>query len=177
MTTNFARSSARPAAPDFYGSTPGGIYELVSCHFAIDVEGIWVAVFTGCSGLSGEIEVETYHEGGLNDYEHKLPGRATYGNVTLSGGVGNSIDLWDWFHRAAAGRVRRRDVSIVMYAQNHVEALRWNLAGAYPVAWSGPDFDAGGEEATVHRLELAHNGISLSPPPLAVKTLLMSLGN
>ena len=32
--------------------------ELVSCRFSIDIEGMILAVFTECSGLSGEVEVE-----------------------------------------------------------------------------------------------------------------------
>ena len=90
--------------------------ELVSCRFCIDIEGLWVAVFTECSGLSGEIEVETYQEGGLNDYEHKLPGRAKYGNITLKSGVASSLDLWDWFQSVATGsfklpaRFKNRDI-------------------------------------------------------------------
>ena len=134
--------------------------ELTSCRFSIDIEGLILAVFTECSGLSGEVEVETYQEGGLNDYEHKLPGRTKYGNVTLKSGVANAVDLWDWFQRGATGNVIRRDLSIVMYAQDHGEAMRWNLLQAFPVQWQGPDFTAGSTDIAVHSLELAHNGIS-----------------
>ncbi|MDE2778223.1 MAG: phage tail protein [Chloroflexota bacterium] len=175
-TSSYALSAARTAAPGLTSTFYGRIDELASNRFAVDVEGLLVAVFTGCSGLSAEIEVETYQEGGLNDYEHKLPGRTSYGNISLTGGVGNSIFMWDWFHRAAVGEVRRRDISIVMYMRNNFEAMRWNLTGAIPVAWEGPEFDAESEEVTVHSLEIAHNGISLSPPALAVKALLMAVG-
>ena len=134
--------------------------ELASCRFSIDVDGLILAVFTECNGLSAEIEVEPYSEGGLNDYVHKLPGRTKYGNVTLKSGVANAVDLWDWFHYGATGTIRRKNVSIVMYLQNQQEAMRWNLLGAWPVSWQGPDFSAGSTDIAVHSLELAHNGIS-----------------
>ena len=134
--------------------------ELASCRFSIDIEGLIVAFFTECSGLSGEVEVETYQEGGLNDYEHKLPGRTKYGNITLKSGVANAVDLWGWFQDIATGNVKRRDLSIVMYTQDQREAMRWNLVHAFPVQWQGPDFSAGSTDITVHSLELAHNGIS-----------------
>ena len=138
------------------------IEELTSNRFCIDIDGLLVAVFKECSGLNGEVEIETYQEGGLNDYEHKLPGRAKFGNVTLKGGVANTIDLWAWFQSVATGKVERRDVSVVMYRQNSEEAMRWNLRAAYPVKWQGPDFTAGDTNVSVHSLELAHHGLELS---------------
>ena len=140
--------------------------ELTVSRFSVDDQGMVLAVFTECSGLSGEIEVETYQEGGLNEYEHKLPGRTKYGNVTLKGGVANSAEMWPWFHRAATGYIERRELSIVMYLQERFgpfqgEAMRWNLAGAYPVRWEGPSFSAGDNNVAVHSLELAHNGITV----------------
>ena len=148
------------------GRSDNGSYnridELTTTRFCIDIDNLLVGIFRECSGLTGEIEVETYQEGGLNDYEHKLPGRAKYGNITLKGGVVNTIDLWEWFHDVTAGRVERRDVSVVMYRPNAEEALRWNLRAAYPVKWQGPDFAAGDTNASIHSLELAHNGLTLS---------------
>ena len=36
------------------------IDELAVSRFAVEIEGFLVATFTECSGLSGEVEVETY---------------------------------------------------------------------------------------------------------------------
>jgi phage tail-like protein len=143
-------------------ATYGRIEELAATRFCVDVDGLLVAIFKECSGLSVEIEVETYQEGGLNEYEHKLPGRAKHGNVTLGSGVASAVEFWDWIHSVSTGRVQRRDVSIVMYFQDQTEAMRWNLLKAYPVRWRGPEFTAGDTNVAVHSLELAHNGISLS---------------
>jgi phage tail-like protein len=125
-------------------------------------------MFAECSGLGGEIEVQTYREGGLNEYEHKLPGATKYGNVTLRSGVADSTYLWDWFEAASTGGgpVNRREVSIVMYQQSHEgvsqgEAMRWTLHDAYPVRWEGPAFKATDNSVAVHALELAHHGIKL----------------
>ncbi|MBM3941664.1 MAG: phage tail protein [SAR202 cluster bacterium] len=145
--------------------------ELAACRFAVDIDGLWVAEFKECTGLSGQVEVETYQEGGLNGYEHKLPGRITYGNLTLRSGVANSMDLWDWFQNMSQGVVERRDVSVILFAQNGGEVMRWNLTGAFPVSWQGPDFAAGATEVAVHSLELTHNGISLSKPNLLLRAL------
>ncbi len=141
------------------------IEELTVSRFCVDISGLVVAVFSECSGLGGEIEVETYREGGVNDFEHKLPGPAKYGNLTLKSGVAASAELWEWFHSVATGNIERREVSIVMYLQNRDgpyqgEAVRWNLSRAYPVRWEGPSFTADDNNVAVHSLELAHHGIT-----------------
>ena len=136
--------------------------ELITSRFGVDISGLLVAAFTECSGLSGEIEVETYQEGGLNDYEHKLAGRTKYGNVTLKNGVATAINLWKWFSDVATGKIERREISIIMYSQSMEEQLRWNLTGAFPVRWQGPEFSASDSNVAVHSLELAHHGITLS---------------
>ena len=136
--------------------------ELTVSRFFVEVDGLLVASFRECSGLSGQIAVETYQEGGLNSFEHKFPGRTSYGNVTLGTGVANATGLWDWFYNVSMGVFERRNVSIVMYLQTHLESMRWNLEKAYPVSWTGPSFTAGDANVAVHSVELAHHGRTIS---------------
>ena len=143
---------------------PAYVDELTANHFYVNVDDLLVAVFKECSGLSGEIEVETFREGGVNTYEHKLPGRVKYGNLTLRSGVANATPMWEWFCQAATGQVARKNLSIIMYLQDRGESMRWDLAAAYPVRWQGPEFKAEDNSVAVHSLELAHNGIKLRKP-------------
>lgn len=136
--------------------------ELTVSRFCIDIGGLLVASFRECSGLSGEIEVESLAEGGLNGYEHKLPGRAKFGNVSFRSGIVSTLDMWEWFYNAVTGKIERKDISVVMFLQTYTEAMRWNLAAAFPVRWEGPSFTAGEASVAVHSIELAHNGITLS---------------
>jgi len=141
--------------------------ELTSSRFYVDFDSQLVAVFKECSGLSGEIEIETFKEGGVNDHEHKLPGRIKYGNLTLRGGVANAVPLWDWFSEATTGQITRRNFSIIVYEQDCSEAIRWDVKEAYPVRWQGPDFKAEDNSVAVQSLELAHNGIKLNKQNLS----------
>ncbi len=142
------------------------VEEMLSSRFAVEIEGIVVASFKECSGLNGEIQVETYREGGLNDYEHKFPGLATYGNLTLKSGVASAMDFWRWFYRTTMGTIEKKQVSVILY--NHDlddgkrgEAMRWNLLNAFPVKWEGPTLSASDANVVVQSLELAHHGITL----------------
>jgi len=41
----------------------------------------------------------------------------------------------------------------------------WSFAGAYPVKWTGPDANAGGNEMMTETLEIAHLGAVTKPVP------------
>ena len=142
------------------------VEERIGSRFSVEIDSIVVASFKECSGLNGEIEVETYREGGLNDYEHKLPGLAKYGNLTLKSGVANSMDFWKWFYKTTMGTIERKQVSVILYNHDHDdgrlgEGMRWNLLNAFPVKWEGPTFNASDANVVVQSLELAHHGITL----------------
>src|SRR5881398_3646183 len=63
-----------------------------------------VAGFSECSGLEGSMEVFEYKEGGVNDYVHKFPTRASHANITLKhGGIDLYEDLWSWHNDFVLG--------------------------------------------------------------------------
>ena len=141
--------------------------EGVQTNFSVEVDLTVVGIFMGVSGLSATIETRTYAEGGVNGYEHTLPGPIRYGNITLTMGIVNGNELWSWFQGIATvgpTPLMRRNISIVLRQGNSNspfggEVKRWNLLWAYPVAWTGPDLNAGTQEVAVQTLELAHQGI------------------
>ena len=47
-------------------------------------------------GLSAELEVTVYPEGGVNDHVHQLPVRHSWGRITLRRGVVRDPGLWSW---------------------------------------------------------------------------------
>ena len=142
------------------------VEDMISSRFAVEIDSVVVASFKECSGLNAEIQVETYREGGLNDYEHKLPGLATYGNLTLKSGVASAMVFWKWFYQTTLGNIERKQVSVILYNHNRAdgklgEGIRWNLLNAFPVKWEGPTFNSSDSNVVMQSLELAHHGISL----------------
>lgn len=142
------------------------VEDMISSRFAVEIDSVVVASFKECSGLNAEIQVETYREGGLNDYEHKLPGLATYGNLTLKSGVASAMAFWKWFYETTMGTIVRKQVSVILYNHDQSdekqgEAMRWNLLNAFPVKWEGPSLNASDANVVVQSLELAHHGITL----------------
>lgn len=131
-------------------------------RFGVEVKGIIQGWFTECSGLTMERETFPHKEGGVNDFEHKLPGRVKYSNITLKRGVAGP-ELWQWFREGLYdGKVKRNNVSIILYSGDRKKAKRWNLSDAYPIKWSGPDLKADGNNVAIETIEFVHHGMEMT---------------
>jgi phage tail-like protein len=130
-------------------------------RFLVEIEGLIVAGFTEVSGLSAEIEPFAYREGGLNEYQHQLPGPVTYPRLVLRRGLTDIDNLWAWHRDVRRGRIVRRNGSIILGGEAVTHGLwRWNFVGAYPVKWTGPDLRAESATVAVESLELVHRGLT-----------------
>lgn len=134
----------------------------LSYRFAIEKKGFVEGMFTECTGLQTEREVEEYKEGGQNNFVHKFPGRLKFSNIVLKGGITTSNVLWDWYQVGKdTGTAQYEDVFIILYDASHEPLKRWSLSNAFPVKWSGPDLKPDGGNVAIETLELAHHGLEL----------------
>ncbi len=127
--------------------------------FSVEIDGLNVAGFMECSGVSIEHEMLEYAEGGLNSYTHKLPGRIKYGNITLRRGIlscGTS-DLMQWFVKGMSGvpAVRKNITIRSHHPAGELNPYEWNLFEAYPVKYSGPEFKTDSAVVACESLEIA----------------------
>ena len=139
---------------------------MLSFKYHVEIDQIIEGFFTECNGLKVEREVESYKEGGVNQFEHKLPGRIKYGNVTLKRGMTTSNKLWQWFNENAESevdffKVKRLSVSITQMDLTGSPVRQWSLEQAYPVKWEGPDLKSDNSQVAVETIEIAHHGIKL----------------
>jgi phage tail-like protein len=133
-----------------------------SAHrFWVEIDGINEAVFTECTGLTSEVEVEEVKEGGQNEYIHRLPGRVkSFPNLVLKRGLATG-ELWDWYKDIASGRkggVERRSITVTLTGANDMALVRWEIEGALPIKWTGPSFKSGSGEVAVESVEFIHTG-------------------
>ena len=111
---------------------------------------------------SGEIEVIEYREGAdKSSTARKLPGRATYANVTLKRGVAGRTDLFEWWKSVRDGQVARRNVAITLLDEQRQPVLRWLLRNAWPVKIKASNLNATGNDVVIESLELSHEGLEL----------------
>lgn len=133
----------------------------LSFNFLVEIEGLVVGGFSEVTGLQIETVVETYREGGLNDYEHKLPGPTRYpANLVLKHGLTDIETLWKWHQDVTQGKIERKNGTIYLLDNLRLPAMWWNFNDAFPVKWSGPDFRAEAGAVAVETVELVHRGIS-----------------
>lgn len=131
---------------------------LRSFRFLVEIEGITSGGFTRVKGLSREVKYESYREGGVVEYEHKLITQVSYPVLVLERGLVLE-DLWKWALAAADGEVERKTIWIRLQNEANVPAWAWQIEYALPVKWTASDLDAQTSPVVMESLELAHHGL------------------
>jgi phage tail-like protein len=114
--------------------------------------------WTKCEGLAVEYEVFEYQEGGTNDHVHRLPGRRKYTNVKLTRPLDKDSQTVVKWVSGMVTKAERQTAHVAVLDANGEVVCRWNLDGVWPVKWTGPTLDAGGNQIANETLELAHDG-------------------
>lgn len=127
-------------------------------RFLLEIDGITSGGFARVKGLAREVKHESYREGGVNDYEHKLYTQVSYPAVVLERGLALD-DLWTWAQAAADGDVQRKTVWIRLQDEANERRWAWQLDYAVPVKWMVSDLDAQASQVLMESLELAHHGL------------------
>jgi phage tail-like protein len=140
---------------------------FASFKFHVEIGNITEAYFSECSGLEMGTEIFEYHEGGLNEYSHKFPGRTILSNITLKRGFALSNELFKWYqdmrNSLSQGKgLSKKLVTITLYSNAAKDvSMRWTLHDAFPVKWIGPVLDTGQAAVAIETIEFAHHGITL----------------
>jgi phage tail-like protein len=127
-------------------------------RFLVEIEGITSGAFTRVKGISRDVRFESYREGGVNEYEHKLITQVTYPVVILERGLALD-DLWKWALAVADGEVQRKTIWIRLQNEANERAWAWQVEYALPVKWTSSDLDAQASPVVMETLELAHHGL------------------
>ncbi len=130
-------------------------------NFLVELDGLIKGGFMEVAGLESEIKLESYEEGGQNDYIHQFPIRTTSPNLVLSKGLTDIRVLWEWYEAVCQGNIQRRNGTIILRDHRGADVMWWNFKDAYPVKWSGPQFNSSATEVAVERIELVHRGITV----------------
>ena len=119
--------------------------------------------FQEVSGLSVDIEVEEYREGGENRFSHKFPKRAKYPNLTLKRGFLNDSAVIDWFKNAmdtfftvVIYDFKPADILVTLMDEAREPLAVWKVIQAYPVKYAASGFNATQNAVMVETIELAY---------------------
>ncbi|MEA5567777.1 phage tail protein [Anabaena sp. UHCC 0399] len=132
-------------------------------NFVIEIDGLLTGNFSEVTGLESEIQTEEYQEGGVNEYTYKFPTRVVYPPLILNHGVTDIDTLWNWYQSGVDGKIKFKNGTIMLLDRKRLPVMWWNFKNAYPVKWSGPQFNAANDsQVAIERVELVHQGISKS---------------
>jgi phage tail-like protein len=139
--------------------------------FLVEVDGLTIGTFTEVDGLEVEVGVETFEEGGQNQYVHKLPGRMSWPNLVLKRGVTKADNLFEWLAESAGdgmaakgNKVVRKSAAVTLLSDKGERLRAWEVAAAFPIKWHGPRFAASSTELATEELEIAHHGFRPTTP-------------
>jgi phage tail-like protein len=127
-------------------------------RFLVEIDEIASGGFSRVKGLVREVKYESYREGGVVEYEHKLITQVSYPVVVLERGLALD-DLWTWALAAADGEVKRKTIRIRLQNEANEKAWAWQIEHALPVKWASSDLDAQTSPVVMESLELAHHGL------------------
>jgi phage tail-like protein len=131
-------------------------------YFSLEIGGVELAHFLEFSGLKTSAEVFEIKEGGYNGATHKLPGRSTFGNLTLKYATSASTQLAEWRDRYILDQFETRETdsaAIIMRNNKGDEVRRYSFNALWPVSWEGPSLSSGGSALAVETLELAFDAM------------------
>lgn len=134
--------------------------------FLVRIDGFVRAGFSEVSGLEAEAEVIEHHEGG-NLTAHKSPGKINYGNITLSRGETDNLDMYNWWkqcHDVQTGygeadmSVLKKNIIIEQLDRSGKVLKKWRVYGAWPSAYRHSDWSGDGSEKNIETMELVNDG-------------------
>lgn len=144
-------------------STPlaGGYYPPAGFHFSVEFLGIGIdndTRFQSVSGLTVEYETETYKEGGENRFEHKLPVRTKFADLSLKRGMLIDSRVIAWCKRALFDREFLPAIVVVKLLNAEHQPLKtWRVHNAWPKKWAVSDLNANENTVVVETLDLCYS--------------------
>lgn len=143
------------------------VYPPVSFYFRVSFNGIGSSTidtqFQSVSGLSVEMQTETVAEGGENRFEHVLPVRSKYNDLTLKRGLFKDSDLIQWcFDAFESTIIVPVTLDISMLNEEGNPLFTWNLVHAWPKKWSVSDLNAESSGVAIESLELYYRYFRIS---------------
>lgn len=139
-------------------------YPPVGFHFRVEFDlpaefgdGSREFRFREVTGLSMELEEETYIEGGENRFIQKLPVRARFPDLALKRGLLTGSAIYKWCQAAIQNLdIQPVTVWVTLLNEAHEPLQTYTFTNAWPKKWSVSDFNAESSEIVVESLELAY---------------------
>ena len=131
-------------------------------NFRVEIDGLTAASFSEVSGLSADGDPVDYREGkDPTNIVRKLQGLRKVPPLRFMRGYTENDELWQWYLRIFQGQNDRRNGSVILMNEAHVDVLSWNFINAWINKIEGPALNATGNQVAIEAMELHHEGLTL----------------
>ncbi len=135
---------------------PVGFHFLV--RFELDSQTEFDVQFQEVSGLTVEVEMESYVEGGENRFTHSLPTRTRYAPLQLKRGIVQESGLTDWCKNAIENfSFQPLNLTVILLNPAHEPLMSWQVIGAIPQRWEVSSFQAEQSSIVIETLQLNYS--------------------
>lgn len=127
-------------------------------RFRVEIDGIIQSGFSEVILPESFVDVVEFRTGADSvTSSRKIPGRVHYGNLILTDGVSNSLELYNWWRMVEQGLAgnARKNISVILMNEDGTDASRWEFTNAWPVRIKYSKLKATGNEIAVEILEIA----------------------
>ncbi len=138
--------------------------KVYASFFSLELDGLTIAFFTGCSGLNLEFDVATFKQNdGKKMMTVKIPGKAKYSEVVMKRGYSADMVVHKWFDDVVEAKDNQKKFvktgAIVLFSREMTEVARFSLSNCWPSKLSVTDLNAGSSEVLVEELTIQHEMI------------------
>lgn len=159
---------------------PSTIYPPASFYFRVQFAGLPLALssasFQDASGLSVTMEPETYAEGGINTYRHRLPTAAKHEELVLKRGYVVDTDPFiAWCAACLEGGLEHPiapqtlTVQLLSPESSRFSAItilrQWSFRNVWPTKWALSEFSSTKNEVLIETVHFAYSSFSLLGKP------------
>jgi phage tail-like protein len=135
---------------------------LLAKFFTLTVDSMDLGHWTQVQLGSVDVAIESYQEGGNQQFVHKIPGRVSYKNLKLTRLAGQETKLVASFFTSVAQGYQPSGAEVVALGRDYQPILTFTYLRVVPVSWTLPKFDVDGKKALVETIEFAHHGFTTS---------------
>ena len=136
-------------------------YPFTGFHFLVVFE-IFPQVpndfrFQDVTGLSVNVDLDTYKEGGENRFVHRLPGRNTYSDLVLKRGMTLVSGVTAWCLDCIENfNYQPTNMLISLLNEDHLPVSSWYITNAIPIKYEISGLDAMQNQIVIESMTLRY---------------------
>jgi phage tail-like protein len=136
-------------------------YPFVGFHFLVVFE-IFPQVpndfrFQEVTGLTVDVNLDTYNEGGENRFVHRLPGRTRYSDLVLKRGLTLVSGVTAWCVDAIENfNYQPTNMLISLLNEDHAPVSSWYVANAIPIKYDITGLNAEQNQIVIESMTLRY---------------------